>query len=289
VSRRIDEFVKDPEAIEALRRGRNRLIMVMGNSDTGKTFLVSCLADFLARNTEVGVVDLDMGQSHIGPPTTVAWGKVQRGFRGWGAVAVEDFYFIGSLTPRGNLVASVVGAKLMTEKALSVCKKVVVDTTGFVAGVSGRVLKQSKVDLLGPDVILALERSEELGDILAPFSQQEAPTVYRVTVPLQVEPKGYARRNQYRLKRFRSYFNGARRIEISLTALGIRSTGEPLEVGSRDLSERIVSFRDNKNQDLALGVVEGVDSGQKKLLIRSPLGKDVQFSSIVIGTARVAV
>ncbi|MFP3870400.1 MAG: Clp1/GlmU family protein [Syntrophobacteria bacterium] len=287
--RRLDEFVQDPEIIEALHCHRKRLIVVMGNSDTGKTSLVTCLADLLGRKTEVGLVDLDMGQSHIGPPTTVAWGRVEGGFRGWGAIAVEDFYFIGSLTPRGNLVTTVVGAKLITQRALSACKKVVVDTTGFIAGVSGTVLKQAKIDLLEPDIILALERSDELGHIVEAFSYQKAPSVYRVSVPLRVEPKGYTERNQHRLKRFRSYFNGAKTLDVSFKAVSIRSTGEPVNAGTDDVTERIVSFRDDRNRDLALGLVEGVDSMEEKVLIRSPLKKDIKFSTVVFGSVKVAL
>lgn len=40
---------------------KNRLIMVTGGSDTGKTTLTRCIAHLLAQEGEVGIVDLDMG------------------------------------------------------------------------------------------------------------------------------------------------------------------------------------------------------------------------------------
>ena len=65
----------DPGArpvLEAVRRAR--VTMVVGASDTGKTTLTAYLAGALAaRGETVAVVDADVGQSEIGPPTTVGW------------------------------------------------------------------------------------------------------------------------------------------------------------------------------------------------------------------------
>src|SRR5512143_4154216 len=122
----IEDFIEDSSVIEVLSDVRNRLIMVIGGSDTGKTTLIEFLADFLSAKTKVGIVDLDMGQSHIGPPTTIAWGRVSGRFRDWKDIPVEDFYFTGTVTPFGSLVPSVAGAKLITDRALSSVRKVIV-------------------------------------------------------------------------------------------------------------------------------------------------------------------
>ncbi|MCK5286431.1 MAG: hypothetical protein KAJ59_01330, partial [Thermodesulfovibrionia bacterium] len=90
MSGRLKDFVKEAHIVKEIRDPRNTLIMVMGNSDTGKTTLIECIADLLAQGTTVGIVDLDMGQSHIGLPTTIAWGKIQRGFKGWADIVPED-------------------------------------------------------------------------------------------------------------------------------------------------------------------------------------------------------
>lgn len=176
----IEDFTKNASLHEAITDPRNKLIMVMGGSDTGKTTLVESIVHFLSEQADVGIVDLDMGQSHIGPPTTIAWGKTAREFQDWEGIGVEEFYFTGSLTPMRNLLPSVAGAKLMTEKALSSCGKVVVDTTGLIAEPAGRVLKQYKIDALSPDIILALEHSRELGPILDAFRFHKHPKVHRL-------------------------------------------------------------------------------------------------------------
>jgi polynucleotide 5'-hydroxyl-kinase GRC3/NOL9 len=158
----LQEFIKDNKIVRELCNNRNRLIMVMGGSDTGKTTLV-----------------LDMGQSHIGPPTTIAWGRAGKKFQNWSDIAVKDFYFTGTLSPAGNLLPSVVGAKLITDRALSMCHKAVVDTTGLISDPVGRVLKQYKIELLSPDIIIALEKSGELDHILMSYRSIKSPRILR--------------------------------------------------------------------------------------------------------------
>src|SRR3989442_7161458 len=62
-------------ALEAAARAR--VTLILGTSDTGKTSLTARLAGALAaRGERVAVVDADVGQSEIGPPTTVGLGHV---------------------------------------------------------------------------------------------------------------------------------------------------------------------------------------------------------------------
>lgn len=69
-----------PQAyLETICTPENSTIMVLGGADTGKTTLIEYLADLLANKFSVGIVDCDTGQSHIGPPTTIAWGRVGGG------------------------------------------------------------------------------------------------------------------------------------------------------------------------------------------------------------------
>lgn len=284
---RLADFIEEARIIEAINDPQNRIIMVIGDVDTGKTTLIQCLARFLAKQTDLGIVDSDIGQSHIGAPTTIAWGKPEAETDQWSDIDVRDFYFTGSLSPAGNLVPTLVGVKLITDKALSVCQKVIVDTTGFIAEPFGKVLKQFKIDLVHPHIILALERMKELKHILTPFMLQESPVIYRLKVPPRISVKSAANRIQYRKDKFESYFTDARTLIVSLNEVAIRFTQKPIRLSIEELKDRIVSFRDTSNRDIALGRVEEVDSGEKKLLLISPIRRDTRFSTLVIGATRM--
>ncbi|MCL5024370.1 MAG: hypothetical protein M1497_13590 [Nitrospirae bacterium] len=278
---RPEDFITDREVLEELVGPRNRLIMVLGASDTGKTALVATLAAFLSELAPAAVVDLDMGQSHIGPPATIAWGRIDRGGAEWSAVAVEDFYFTGSTTPFGNLLPAVTGSKLMTDKALFSCRKVLVDTTGLVAEPAGRALKHFKIDLLGPDIILALEHSGELSHILDPFRPAKHPKVYRLLAPKGARAKTSAGRSLYRFEKMERYFADSEVRAVPIDDVGMRFTKGPAPPGA--LKHRIVSFRDEENRDIALGLVEGVKEEEGLLLIRTPLGEGRRFCTLVVG------
>lgn len=284
---KLEDFIKNNSIIEEIINPRNKLIMAIGGSDTGKTTMVECIADLLARYSNVGIVDLDMGQSHIGPPTTIAWGKIQGGFRNWSDIKIEDFYFTGTTTPMGSLLPAVAGAKIITERAISSCEKVIVDTTGLIAEPTGRVLKQFKIDLLSPDIILALEFSKELWHILDSYNFNKSLKIYRIPAPANVKSKDITKRTQYRFEKFNAYFINAGILEISIENVGIRFIREPLRFIASDLENRIISFRDENNKDIALGIIEGIDLKDRKLMIRTPMSGETKFSTIVIGRAQL--
>ena len=287
MSGNLEDFIRDDQIIQELLVPRNKLIMVMGGADTGKTTLIECISDLLAKKTNVGIIDTDMGQSHIGLPTTVAWGMVKGEFKGWQLIHVKDFYFTGALSPVGNLLPALTGAKLITDKALSTCDKVVLDTTGLIAEPAGRVLKQFKIDILSPDIVLTLERSHELGHILNGFKYLTSPRIYRLPVPGQVASKSAAKRTRYRLEKFTSYFTGSHTLEISFNDAGIRFIREPMSINTAELKHKIVSFRDEMNRDIALGIIVGLNLKERKILIRSPINKDVKFYTLVIGIVNI--
>jgi len=282
---KLDDFIKDPLVLEELIHPRTKLIMVLGGSDSGKTTLIECLADFLSRQGALGVIDLDMGQSHIGPPTTIAWGKIEERFRGWSRVVENDFYFTGTTTPFGSLLPSVVGAALITDSARASCRKVVADTTGLIAEPAGRILKHYKIDLLSPDVLISLERSCELEHILGPFRTIKRPKIFRLTVPERVKAKTVVNRGRYRFEKMKSYLAGSRLVEVQADKTGVRLTWGPSPRSLAGLKNRVVSFRDERNRDVALGIIERTRLKEKALLIRTPMSAGTRFSTIVVGRA----
>ena len=74
-----------------------RVTLVIGVVDAGKTTLVTRLAAALASPGDlVGVVDADLGQSDIGPPTTVGLGLVHGAIdRLDQAEVVAEFFELG--------------------------------------------------------------------------------------------------------------------------------------------------------------------------------------------------
>jgi len=283
---KLEEFIQDEKTREELFDPGKRLVLIIGATDTGKTTLVERIADRLSANWKVGIVDLDVGQSHIGPPTVAAWGRVGKGFRGWSEIQTEDFYFTGAVSPAGNLLPMLTGSLMMTGAACAACEKVLVDTTGLIQEPWGRLLKQYKIDLLSPDLVIALERGNELTHILDGFAGQEKPLIQRLTAPAQVREKSATQRAQLRASLFKRYFTNDRFLRVSLSGIGLRFTGKN-RCTAQKLIGRIVSIRDEKNKDRALGVIDEFDEKGRTLVLRTPLCREIQVSSLVVGEVEV--
>ena len=272
-------FAVSDEIAGALAAAGEITILALGDCDTGKTSLVEALAGRLAAAGPVAVVDLDTGQSHVGPPTTLAWGMLDGGFTSWDAIRAVDMYFVGATSPSWNMTGAVAGAGLIYQRARERCQRIIVDCTGYVSPGGGAALQTSCIELIRPDVILAIQRTDELDPILVPLGGLERPVIHHLPVCDAVAEKSVEARRDYRAARFHEYFAGAPTLAIPLNGIGVRN-------GELSLERRLVSLRGADGWDRALGVIE---SGRlaDELKVITPLEPAVQVCEIVFGSNRL--
>lgn len=275
----------DERTVKALLSPDTKTVMLLGGPDAGKTALAAFVAGLVSKEGRAGIVDLDMGQAHIGPPSTMAWGILEGGFNGWEMIKAEGIYFTGALSPPGSMLPSLTGARLLMDSALSKCQKVIIDTSGLITGPIGRLYKQYKIDLLRPDIVLAVEERGELEHIISPYSLMKSPVIIRLKPSPLAKVKGVPLRTGFRAERFRSYFENSRVFEVDLKKCGVRYT----RVDDKPLEGRLFSFRDGSGADISLGVIEKAALEEGLLTVRSPLKTDTRYACIIIGRATVAL
>jgi polynucleotide 5'-hydroxyl-kinase GRC3/NOL9 len=180
--------------------------MVLGRIDTGKSTFCRQLAFCAkAKGLKVAIIDSDIGQSWIGPPTTVAM-KIYNNESDM-TLFPDDFYFVGSVTPERHLIQTVVGAKRMVESAeLANADLIIIDTTGLVDRPIGRALKQSKIDLIKPDQIVCFQRERELESLIG-GSELDFCQIHRLVPSKYAERKSQDYRYRYRNQQFAQYFS----------------------------------------------------------------------------------
>ncbi|GIV17692.1 MAG: polyhydroxyalkanoate depolymerase [Armatimonadota bacterium] len=221
------------QALQTLAAQRGR-VMVLGARDVGKTTFTALLANRqLAHGTRVAVVDADVGQSEIGPPTTIGVGLVEVPVPTLHAVVPLAIYFVGSNTPRGRMLETVNGVRAMVAKAQEAgAESVLIDTTGFVSGAAARRLKCAKVEAVHPQFVVAIQRKDELEHILRPLEKRKLHLI-RLPVPETVALKSPEMRQQRRMMRFFRYFQDARAHTFALSDIACEgtwfNTGTPLE------------------------------------------------------------
>src|SRR5438874_7044368 len=196
----------DDAALEAAAQAR--VTLILGTSDTGKTFLTARLAAALAaRGERVAVVDADVGQSEIGPPTTVGLGGVSRALARLADAEVLAVEFVGDTSPVRYIRETAEATGRLVRRALSAgFERVLVDTGGLVEGPLGLALKRAKIRAVDPDLVLVLQRRDESEPIaralesggarprvvrLAPSSAVVRRTATRRRRPPERDPRGY--------------------------------------------------------------------------------------------------
>jgi polynucleotide 5'-kinase involved in rRNA processing len=264
-------------------------VLVLGGMDTGKTTLAGEIALALGRLGPTAVVDADVGQSHVGPPTACAWGLVgQAGAPAAGESAmgtpVEGLAFVGSNSPVGHLLQLTSAVARLVAEAAEADRRVVVDTPGLVAGQAARALWWAAIELARPDVVVAIERSEECGHILAGLPRTGPPRVVRMPVPKGVRAKSREERIAHRARCYRRYFEGTGTIEIDLGRVAICDLRRPEGLAAEDTG-LVVGLRDAGGRDLALGLVEETPgSGASTLAVATPLGDAGRVAAVVAGS-----
>jgi len=92
----------------------------LGKTDVGKTTLLQGLAKLiLAAGNTVAILDGDLGQSTYGLPTTLNLMLLRSDANPEQIVSERvASYFVGSISPVGHLLQTLVGCKRLLQKAL---------------------------------------------------------------------------------------------------------------------------------------------------------------------------
>ncbi len=216
------------------------LTLVLGATDSGKSTLCRYLLDrVLGSGEQAAWIDADLGQSHLGPPTTLGLHFYPPGDPGADPLHPDATYFIGTTSPVGRLLEIIVGLRRLVGHAHQRgVKRLLVNTSGLVFGPVAQRLKGAKLEIFNPHLILALEQARELEELLAPWQFHYRGALMRLPVSSRAQAKTSAQRRLYRQARLSAYFRGACRQVRALDQwdwLGVGwGQGLPLTQGQRE-------------------------------------------------------
>lgn len=198
------------EEAEKIAADRGRVI-VLGAIDTGKTTLVLYLVEkLIKKGLRVALIDGDLGQSLLGPPTTLGMTTLEKSSPLNLDNSVLHLRFVGATSPSGHLLSTIIGLKKLVDKAERLgAEVIIIDTTGLISGAVGCELKRRKIELIEPHRIIALQRNNELEPILSPLKFCHDFKVSRLPIAGAVRCKSMDYRREYRCRKFRDYFKSA--------------------------------------------------------------------------------
>ena len=289
-----DRVAQDFQRQGLLGRGA---CLVLGGADTGKTTLALALAARIAQSRPVAIVDADVGQSHIGPPSTVGWAVVDNPNFDLSAIEPDGIAFVGDITPVGHLLQFTAALTRCVEQAAKLAEVILIDTPGFIAGPPANALWWTVQHVLTPDLIIAVQRANELCDILAGLKFCGS-RVEPVESPASISVKSPQQRRRHRQRQFGIYFRDSACYNLDLADLSVQGTRD---VPPLNLPGRLVGLRNQKGEDVAVGVIckwqaprtppLGVPSGtcgdaDGLVVVKAPKLDTGQIRCLVVGDAQ---
>jgi polynucleotide 5'-hydroxyl-kinase GRC3/NOL9 len=268
------------------------ICLILGASDTGKTTLAAALGRQLAASRPVGIIDADIGQSHIGPPTTVGWAVIEDPQTDFTRLTPRCISFVGDITPVGHLLQLTAAIAQCAEQVSKVTELIIVDTPGFIRGPAASALWWTVQRILRPKLILAVQQNDELSDILAGLRPGYGSGLRRdehlgcglelIKSPPQIPVKSPQNRRSYRQSQFSKYFRDSRLYDVSLSNVAVQA-GRSL--GRENMNGRLVALRSEKGVDVAIGVIDNWLGDKDVAIVRAPQFDIQQIRCLVIGDA----
>ncbi|RCK80515.1 MAG: hypothetical protein OZSIB_3261 [Candidatus Ozemobacter sibiricus] len=192
--------------------GKLYKIIVLGEVDTGKTFFSTYLANRLIDKLgRVAILDCDTGQSDIGPPGAFGMLVLKKPAIFLTEETPTHLYMLGAHSPGLHFLPAMTGLATMVRKAEAEADALIIDTTGWVQGDGGRALKKAKLDLVDPDLVILMQRLNELEHLVKHLPPAR---IARLPVSKKASPTSQMERKALREMVSTRYFKEARVITI---------------------------------------------------------------------------
>lgn len=143
--------------------------LVLGAVDSGKTSFCTYLTNkVLSEKRKVAVLDGDVGQSDIGPPSTVAYAFVTRPITDLFSLRARNALFIGETSPSKASDKIIEALASLKEEVLgSNPESVIINTDGWIEGECAVKYKIQLIEKLNPDIVFCIQQKDELTPLIS--------------------------------------------------------------------------------------------------------------------------
>jgi len=250
--------VNEHEALVERAVEEARCVFLIGGLDSGKTTLGRAMARRAAEGGKLAAfIDADVGQKSVGPPATIGLKLVRtpedvEPDAMWEA---DSLYFVGATSPQGHMLPVVTGTARLLEWARAAgAEFIVIDTSGMVSGVYGQLLKYHKLELIRPDLVVGLQRGEELDPLLGIARRFFPGDVYALDVHPAATPTSVEQRAINRELAMKRYFSKPlQRWRVKPTVF---MPTLPALFELRELDRLLVGLADGQGTYLGIGYLE---------------------------------
>jgi len=204
--------VNEYEALVERAIRDKRMVLLIGGLDSGKSTLSrSLLHAAVGAGRTCAYLDTDIGQKTVGPPATVGLrlARTPEDLDPERLTSADLLAFVGSTSPQGHLLPILTGVVTLAQRAREMgADFLVIDSSGMVSGIHGQQLKYHKMEMLRADLVVGLQRGEELQPLLGVIQRFFDTEVVPLGVHPGVVPTTVEQRALNREQSMRRYFDG---------------------------------------------------------------------------------
>jgi polynucleotide 5'-hydroxyl-kinase GRC3/NOL9 len=169
----------------------------------------------LEEKKKVIILDGDLGQSDVGPPSTIAYAPVVKPITDLFSLHAKNAFFIGETSPSNITEKMVQVLSLLRKEALASDPDfLVINTDGWTEGEYAVAYKLKLVEELDPHVIFFIQQKDELNPILTAY--QDARKII-VELPTTVRQRDREKRKGLRELGYKKYLRNPRIQSLSLS------------------------------------------------------------------------
>ncbi len=233
-------------AKEVLSLKKPVTVMVMGGVDSGKTSFCTFLAnEALRKKWKTGVIDADLGQSDVGPPSTIGFNFVSEPVKDLFEIKAENACFVGLTSPSGAVNKVIEG---LTELKNGVMEAdvdfLIVNTDGWVDGEDAAKYKIELWKTISPSVVVGIRQEDELTPILTALKEAN---FLSIDSPRLVQRRNREKRKILRELSYKKYLKQAKVHPFALNWVKVEGSllgvGSPLAPGRMEKIRSLLGAR----------------------------------------------
>lgn len=264
---------------KVLKENKAAKILVLGERNCGKSSFCQLFArEILASQQPVSYLDADIGQKDIGPPGTISLGFMDPNQNGNHHFQLIGMYFVGSLNPAGHFLPMIVGLKRLSD--LVKTQYTLINTAGFIQG-SGKVLVSYQIEIIRPDVIIAIESNHELEPILDEYRHLN---LIRIKPANEACAKSYRLRVDSRKSALSDYFWKSTKIALALEDVIIQRKNRATT--QAEMINRYCGLVDSQGNCIGVGAIQSITD--QLIIVLTPITKEwirvIQLGDLWVST-----
>jgi len=239
--------------------------VILGDVDSGKSTFCTYLANTcLDHKIQPSIIDGDVGQADIGPPTTTSSSTVTRYIFSLQELRPERSHFIGDTSPSSVPDKLVRSISDLIDSLSTEGETTILNTDGWVREDEAVEHKLRLLDSIRPDLVLALSLDHELDHIL----ELQKRSVLRLEASSFSRTRTREERKKAREEGYRRFLKNPKHLDLRLNTIKLRMFNAPKQQRlDQTTSHRgtITGLLNEKGELLSIGRIERIGHGNIRI------------------------